>query len=67
MKRNVGVFDRIIRMTLGALAVFYLLTGGFAFASSLALGVIAFILFATGIFGMCPLYSLLGISTDNQE
>ncbi len=60
--RNEGSLDRIIRISIGILA----LIGGFVFLSGVAqtvayvVGVIALV---TGIIGFCGLYAILGIST----
>lgn len=62
MKRNVGSFDRIIRGILGALALvgLFLVKGT---ALQIVLGIVGIVLILTAIFGLCPLYSLLGINT----
>lgn len=60
MKRNIGGFDRILRIAAGA-----------ALVSATALGVIGpwgwlgIIPLATGLFRVCPAYALLGIRTCN--
>jgi uncharacterized membrane protein HdeD (DUF308 family) len=59
-KRNVGKTDRIIRVVLGVLLV-----GNVFFALQHPVGWIGVILIVTGIAGICPLYSLLGISTKS--
>jgi hypothetical protein len=59
-KRNVGKTDRIIRVVLGVLLV-----GNVFFALQHPVGWIGVILIVTAIAGICPLYSLLGISTKS--
>lgn len=59
-KNNVGKTDRIIRIVLGILLV-----GNVFFALQHPAGWIGVILIVTGIAGICPLYSLLGISTKS--
>jgi Protein of unknown function (DUF2892). len=66
MKSNEGPADRVLRSIVGI----PLLAGGVAFyplvphpAFLVAAGVGA-VLALTGIFGVCPLYSVLGINTD---
>ncbi|MEI6183648.1 MAG: DUF2892 domain-containing protein [Polynucleobacter sp.] len=58
MKCNIGHTDRILRMTIGVtligLAVFGI-TGPWAWIGIIPL--------ATGVFGNCGVYSLLGINT----
>lgn len=59
-KNNTGKIDRIIRIIVGVLLV------GNVFAGiQTPVGWIGIILIVTGIFGVCPLYSLLGINTKS--
>jgi len=61
LKNNVGKTDRIIRILVGLLLVanvFYGLTT--------PIGWIGLILIVTGIAGICPLYSLLGLNTRSM-
>ncbi len=63
MKRNVGNFDRIIRV-LVAVALGYLhLSGTVTGTFGPLLLVVGIILLLTALAGSCPLYSLLGISS----
>jgi len=57
-KNNTGKVDRIIRVIVGALLVGNVFTG-----LQTPIGWIGLILIVTGLFGTCPVYSLLGIST----
>lgn len=57
MKRNVGTVDKWLRVALGVALIVWAATGGPAWAW---LGLIPLL---TGLFGFCPLYRLLGIST----
>ena len=59
-KNNVGKTDRLIRIVLGVLLV-----GNVFFALQHPVGWIGVVLIVTGIAGVCPLYSLLGISTKS--
>ena len=59
-KNNVGKTDRIIRVIVGILLV-----GNVFFALQHPIGWIGVILVVTGIAGICPLYSLLGINTKS--
>ena len=62
MKKNVGGLDRTVRMLLGIV----LGLTGLAYGSLLGV-ILGVILILTAIFGMCPLYSLLGISTAKKD
>ena len=59
-KHNMGKADRIIRVILGVLLI-----GNVFFALQHPIGWVGVILFATGIIGICPLHSLLGINTQS--
>ena len=59
-KSNTGKVDRIIRVIVGALLVGNVFTG-----LQTPIGWIGLILIVTGIFGTCPVYSLLGINTKS--
>ena len=59
-KSNTGKVDRIIRIIVGALLVGNVFTG-----LQTPIGWIGLILIVTGIFGTCPVYSLLGINTKS--
>jgi hypothetical protein len=57
MKINVGGLDRGLRVVAGVALVAWALFGGPVWAW---IGVVPL---ATGLFGTCPLYSVLGINT----
>ena len=59
MFNNIGGFDRFVRMILG-LAIRSLVR----FGPETAWGYLGLVPFLTGVFGWCPLYALLGISTN---
>jgi hypothetical protein len=56
--KNTGKVDRIIRVVVGALLV-----GNVFVGLHTVLGWIGLVLIITGLFGTCPVYSLLGIDT----
>jgi len=63
MKKNLGPFDRFVRLMLGNLLVFFVTFGviiGEGASYLLAAGVASLI---TSLISFCPLYALLGIST----
>ncbi len=57
MKVNVGGFDRVLRVIVGAGLLAWAVLGGPVWAW---IGVVPL---ATGLFRLCPLYSLLGVNT----
>lgn len=58
LKHNVGKTDRLIRVVLGILLI-----GNVFFALQHPIGWIGVVLLITGIAGICPVYSLLGLNT----
>ena len=62
MKNNVGKVDRVIRIVLGILLV-----GNVFVGLTSPIGWIGIILLVTGIFGICPVYSLLGFNTKSAK
>ena len=62
MKTNEGITDRVVRMAAGylILSAFFLIDGN---ARWLAL--IGIVPLLTGLFGYCPLYTLLGLRTNS--
>jgi len=63
MQTNAGWIDRAIRIVIGAVLIAYAIPIGFQEAGWNGVGWIGVIPLLTGIFGVCPLYSVLGIST----
>jgi hypothetical protein len=58
LAKNTGNLDRIIRVVVGALLV-----GNVFIGLQTVIGWVGLILIVTGLFGTCPVYSLLGIDT----
>lgn len=60
MKTNVGTIDKVLRIVVGLalLSLFFVLEGQARWWSLVGL-----VPLLTGVVGICPLYSLLGIST----
>lgn len=60
MKKNVGKYDRAIRIVLGIVII----TLGIIFKTYL--GLLGLIPLVTAIFGFCPLYTPFSISTKSK-
>ena len=58
MKANVGGIDRILRIVVGLVLVALAVTGTIGLW-----GWIGVVPLATGVFGFCPIYPLLGFSS----
>ena len=68
-KKNVGRIDRILRIVLGTAMIYIgflsddLLADTFA---SILLGSFGVIVFLSGLFNSCPLYLLIGFSSNKE-
>jgi hypothetical protein len=58
MKLNVGGIDRILRIVVGLALVVWV-----AFMNGPVLAWIGIVPLATGAFGFCPLYPIIGLNT----
>ncbi|MFW1676836.1 DUF2892 domain-containing protein [Pontibacter sp. JAM-7] len=61
MKQNVGGIDRVLRIIVGLVLIAATLAGMLP-----VWGWIGVVPLATGVFSLCPLYSVLGICTKKQ-
>ncbi len=66
-EKNVGGIDKYARMVAGIALIAAAYLDYFAAPYSYAAGLAGLILLATGVFGTCGLYSLLGISTAEKK
>jgi hypothetical protein len=60
---NIGLIDRIARIVLGLLLIAYAIPIGFPATAWNWVGWIGAIPLLTALFGYCPAYTLLGITT----
>ncbi|MEP6826751.1 MAG: DUF2892 domain-containing protein [Aestuariivirga sp.] len=60
MTSNVGSYDRVARIVLGVALLTFALYSGHQYAW---IGYIGIVPILTAAFGICPLYSILGVST----
>jgi DUF2892 family protein len=63
MTANVGMIDRVIRIVIGILLIAFALRLGFPETGWNWIGWIGVIPILTAIFGYCPAYSLIDLST----
>ena len=63
MRANVGAIDRIARIAIGLVLIAYAIPIGFASSGWNWVGWIGVVPILTALFGICPAYNLLGIST----
>lgn len=64
--RNIGNLDRIFRILVGIMLIIIgvIFTEG---SSMIIISIIGLILLVSGITGICPTYSLIGISTKQKD
>jgi hypothetical protein len=67
MKKNVGIIDTVIRLVLAALIVVLYFTNVISGAIGITLLAVAGLLVLTSIVSICPLYSVLKISTRKKK
>jgi Inner membrane protein YgaP-like, transmembrane domain len=63
MTANVGMIDRVIRIVVGILLIAFALRLGFPETGWNWIGWIGVIPILTAIFGYCPAYAIIGLST----
>ena len=63
MTANVGLIDRMARIAAGLILIAYAIPVGFTHTGWNWVGWIGVVPLLTALFGFCPLYTLLGIST----
>lgn len=67
MKKNMGAVDRTLRTLLAVIMAVLVLAGTVKGTLAYVLVVLAVIFLTTSLFGFCPLYVLLGISTLGKK
>ena len=63
MSHNVGTIDRVLRVVIGLVLIAYAVRLGFPETGWNWVGWIGVIPILTAVFGFCPAYSLVGLST----
>jgi len=68
MKKNVGNIDKVLRVVIALVAAYFAYKGGFDAAwKEYALWAVAIIMLFTTLMGSCPIYSILGQSTNKVK
>ena len=67
MKQNMGLVDKIIRLTVVAIIAVLYFTGQITGTAAIILGIIAVAFLLTSLIGWCPTYVPLGISTKKSD
>ena len=63
MPTNMGAIDRLARFAIGLALIAYAIPVGFAPSGWNWVGWVGLAPLSTAVFGFCPLYSILGVST----
>ena len=64
MEKNMAVWDRIVRVVLAIIFLYFALTKGGAWW---IIGILGIIFIITSAIGFCPLYKVVGLSTAKEE
>ncbi|MCF6405315.1 DUF2892 domain-containing protein [Chitinophaga filiformis] len=63
MKKNMGQFDRIVRVVLALTAFFFVYNKIVTGTAAIAMTIAGAVFIVTSVAAVCPLYGLFGIST----
>ena len=66
MKNNIGPIDRSIRLIIGVLLIAWAIPVGFPPMQYNWIGWIGVLPLVTALFGYCPLYGLLNLTTNGR-
>jgi uncharacterized membrane protein HdeD (DUF308 family) len=66
-EKNVGMIDRVVRIVLGIVLIGVFALTMVAAPWSYLVVIIGLIALATGVFGTCALYSLIGMNTLGKK
>ena len=66
MTKNLGNTDRLVRGLVALVAPFLAFAVGIGTVTGLILAVVAVVMTVTAVVSFCPLYKLLGFSTERQ-
>ena len=67
MKKNMGSYDKLIRLSVAIVLIILYYNGVLAGTLGIVALVIALIFTVTSLIGFCPLYSIFGIKTCKKE
>ncbi len=67
MKKNVGAFDKIVRIVLAVVFAALILTGTVSGGLAWILGLLGFVFLLTSAVSFCPLYAALKLTTHKAS
>lgn len=66
MKKNMGNFDRALRVTVALVVAILYFAGQISGTAAIILGILAAVFILTSLVGTCPLYLPFGLSTKKE-
>ncbi len=63
MKNNMGMIDKVLRVSLAVVVGVLIALGELQGTAAIVLGIFAAIFLITSLVGFCPLYTLVGLKT----
>lgn len=66
MTKNMGVTDRVIRLTFAVIVAILYFTGAISGTVAIVLGLLAIVFLLTSFVATCPLYLPFGLSTRKK-
>lgn len=67
MKKNMGFWDRVIRISIAVVIGVLYFTQTISGAAAIVLGILALVFIITSLMNFCPLYLPFGISTAPRK
>lgn len=67
MKKNVGSTDKMIRIGLAFLIAILYFTKVISGTTAVVLGILAIVFAVTAFLNFCPIWAVLGVSTDKKK
>ncbi len=67
MKKNMGLFDKVIRILIAVVIIVLYFTGVISGLLAIILLIFAGVFILTSLLGFCPLYLPFGINTNKKE
>lgn len=67
MSKNVGGIDKVLRIIIGLVLIAYAIPLGFPQTGWNWVGWIGVVPLLTAVFGVCPLYSIVGMNTCSRS
>ena len=67
MKKNMGITDRIIRITIAAIIAVLYFTNIISGTTAIVIGIVAIVFLLTSLIGFCPLYGFLNTNSNSNN